>query len=181
MKSKFLSVFSVAVLALVATVPLSQAKTYSVNQFKAELKTKIGTKKGLAAANAAANFYGIVLKDAKNKKNVNSYAKVIVSFIKKPTVVPTPLQGQSVNAQIKKLTTGYFTKLKFDLNDKRFKQALDTFLKSVQPTQKTAANSQLFYNSIKVYALKKKETQANVYQYFTAITDQLNYPDPPKS
>jgi len=181
MNSKLLTTFSAVAIALIAVAPLSKAVVYSPSQFNTELKAKIGSKKGPSAYNAAANFYAKALKDKKNKKNAAKYANSIVKILKKKSVVKIALQGKSMNTQIKALLKGYFKGLKFNLDDKIYNKALDTFIKKLPTSQKTAVNSQAIYNSIKTYATKKGTPQDTVYQYYLGVASQFLLPEPPVS
>ncbi|MDD5198673.1 MAG: hypothetical protein PHC88_02635 [Terrimicrobiaceae bacterium] len=180
MNSKLLKAITAVTIALVAAAPLSFAAAVSPSQFNTQLLAKIGTKKGLAAANAAAGFYGKTLKDALNKKNAEKYAKSIVKALKKP--VPAALQGAGTNSVVKQLLAGYFTgKTKFNLNDKTYNKALNALLKGIPSSARTTPTSNAIYTSIKTFAVKKGSTQAEVFTYYQGVASKNNLPPPPVS
>lgn len=181
MNSKFLKILPVIALALVATTPLTQAKTYTPAQFNAELKKKVGTKKGAAAYNAAANFYKSALADKKNKSKAATYANYVVKLIKYPKVVPIALSGKSVNTFVAALQKGYFSAgVKYSFNDKTYSKALQVILKSLPSSQKAnSVTSQLIYNTVKSAAKKSGATDEETYQFFTK--EAKGYVEPPVS
>ncbi|MGH8047850.1 MAG: hypothetical protein ACREKL_11440 [Chthoniobacterales bacterium] len=182
MNSNFLKALPVVAIALIATAPLSQATVYSPSQFTTVLKQKVGTKTKTAAANAAANFYAKALGDKKNKKNASKYAGSIVKVVlKNKKVTPPSIAGVSVNTQVKGLLKGYFKGLKFSLTDKTYNNALNTLLKALPFSAKTAATSQAIYNSIKTVATKNGVSQEQVFQYYTGVAEKFTIPEPPVS
>lgn len=182
MNSKLLSALSMAVIAMIAAAPLSQAKTYTPAQFNKELVKQVGSKKGAAAYNKIASFYGSVIKDKTNKKNAAKYVSSMAKILKNTKVIPIALQGKSVNTQVNKLVNNYFQGTKFNINDSVYNQALKALLQTLITSQKTAVNSQLIYNTIRTYMVgKQKVPQATVYDAFKKTIKPLNIPPPPIS
>lgn len=182
MNSKFLKAFAAVAFMAVASSPLALAAAVTPSQFTTELKAKVGTKKGSSAANAAAKYYGSVLKDKLNKKNAATYAKSVISVLKKAVPLSSKLAGSSVNACLKQLLTGYFKGLKFSLTDKTYNKALTALLKGLPPTARTDITSQALYNTIKSFAEKKGSTQDQIYAYYVStVSDKTNIPPPPVS
>jgi len=182
MNSKFLKAFAAIAFLAVASSPLALAAAVSPSQFNTELKSKVGTKKGLSAANAAAKYFGATLKDKLNKKNADKYAKSVITVLKKSVPLSSAFAGSSVNACVKQLLTGYFKGLKFSLTDKTYNKALTALLKGLPPTAKTDVTSQALYNTIKSFAEKKGSTQDQVYTYYiSTVSDKTNIPPPPVS
>ncbi len=183
MNSKFLSTLSVAVVALIAATPLTQAKTYTPTQFNAELKKKVGTKKGAAAYNSMANFFGSVVKDKTNKKNTVKYINSMAKIMKDQKVIPIALQGKSVNTILSKFQTNYFVGLTYNINDATFNKGLTALIKTLAASQKSSqANSNMFYGTIKNYAVnKKKQSKQSVYNYYSAFAKKNNLKVPPTS
>jgi hypothetical protein len=180
MNSNLLKAVAAIALAVVATSPLARAAEVSVADFKTEVQAKIGTKTGLKAANAAASYYGKVLKDKDNKKNADKYAKALIKALKKPSLKGVGA-GDSVNACVKQLIKGYFKGLKLDINDKTYNKALTTILKGLPSTAKTAVTSQAIYNSIKA-GFSKSYSQDQIYSYYTAdVQSKVGNIPPPVS
>jgi hypothetical protein len=179
MNSKFLKAFAAIAFMAVASSPLALAAKVSPSQFNAELKSKVGTKKGLSAANAAAKYFGATLKDKLNKKSADKYAKSVIKVLKKSVPLSSKFASSSVNACLKQLLTGYFKGLKFNLADKTYGKAQDALLKGLPPTARTEITSQTLYNTIKTFAVKKGSTQDQVYTYYTSsVSDKFNIPPP---
>jgi hypothetical protein len=183
MNSKFLKAFAAIAFLAVASSPLALAAAVSPSQFTTELKAKVGTKKGTSAANAAAKYFGSVLKDKLNKKNAATYAKSVITVLKKAVPLSnSALAGNGVNACLKQLLTGYFKGLKFSLTDKTYNKAQTALLKGLPPGARTPLVSQALYNTIKTFALKKGSTQEQVYSYYiSTVSDKTNIPPPPES
>jgi len=181
MNSNFLKAFAALAILAIASSPVAFAAKVTPSEFDAQMKEKVGNKKGLAAANAAAGLLGKTLKDKLNKKYAEKYSKSLVKAIKKVSLKDAGA-GKSINAALKQLLTGYFKSLKFNLNDKTYVKAQAAILKGLPPSARTALNSQTFYNSIKTFALKKGNTQDQVYAFYTAtVLDKTNIPPPPVS
>jgi len=182
MNSKFLKAFAAIAFLAVASSPLALAAAVSPSQFTTTLKAKVGTKKGLSAANAAAVYFGSVLKDKLNKKNAQKYATSVIKVLKPAVPLSSKFAGSSVNACLKQLLTGYFKGLKFSLQDAIYNKALTALLKGLPPTAKTDITSQSLYNTIKTFALKKGSTQDQVYSYYiSTVSNKTNIPPPPVS
>ena len=181
MNSNLLKVLPLAVVALIATSPLSHAAKMSPSQFNAGLKAKVGTKKNAAAYNACAKFFQKALGDKKNKKFADKYAKSCVKILKKTSTVKIQLQGKAANTMVKALLGGYFKGFKFNINDSRYNKALNIIMKFPKLSQKTAVNSQAIYNTIKTYFSRKGVSQSETYSYYLGIAAANRYPDPPLS
>jgi len=165
--------------SLIVAPSVCLAKAYTPTQFKAELKLKIGPRKGLTAASAAANFYMTVLKDRKNKRYAVVFASAVVSALTKP--VPPSLRGKAVKLLTRSLLIGYFQGVRFDLHNTLFNGAFDRFLRFLPASQKTATVSQSIYTTLKSFSLQKGSTQDEVYQYYLTKTDRFNIAPPPAS
>jgi len=183
MNSKFLKAFAAIAFMAVASSPLGHAAAVSPSDFKSTLIAKVGTKKGTSASNAAAKYFGSVLKDKLNKKNADKYAKSVITVLKKAVPLSSSkLAGNSVNACLKQLLTGYFKGLKFSLTDKTYNKAQTALLKGLPPGARTPLVSQALYNTIKTFAEKKNVSQDQVYSYYIAnVSDKTNIPPPPVS
>ena len=171
-----------AFLAIALTpITTSYAAKLTPSQFKTGLKQKVGTKKGPKAYNACAKYFQKALKDKKNKKYADKYAKLCVKALKSTKVVKIALQGRAVNTLVKALLGGYFRGKKFNLADSRYNKALRVILRYPKLSQKTAINSQAIYNTIKTYATRKGVPQNTIWTYYMGVALNNRYPDPPLS
>ena len=167
MNTKFLKAVAAIAVAVVATSPLVRAAAVSPSDFKTELAAKIGTKKGTSASNAAANYFGKVLGDKANKKNADKYAKEVIKQLKKAVPLSSSaLAGNAINANVKKLISGYFKGVsKPNINDSLYNKALASLLKGLPSGAKTEPTSQALYNSV-VAGFKKSNSLSTINTYF---------------
>ncbi len=175
MKNRFLAfVLPFAIVLGISSAP-ALAKVYSPSAFRAELKLKIGKKKGSAAASAAASLLQSALSDKKNKKNVVSYTSAVNSAIKK--VVPKSQLGSATNRLVKALTVGYFKSIKFNLGDSKYTSALKKFLNALPVAQRTSTVSRQIYTSIRTAASNRGVAKNVVYSYYLKVKPG-SYPTP---
>jgi len=160
---KLFSAFTALAIAAIAFSPAAQAGKvkYSASQFTSALKTKVGTKKGPSAYNAAASLLKSALSgDPSNKKLVVSYAKAILKVCNKK-VVADPLAGKSRSAYMKALTS-YFTGLAYNPMDSKFVAAMKVFSGKLPISQQTQAIAQLIASPILAFNTKKGGSQSDI-------------------
>jgi hypothetical protein len=153
------------------------AKKYSPLEFREALKITIGSSKGASAYNKAARFFQKAIGDRKNKKYARQYAQAVVKAMRGGTV-STSLLGRATNTLTKGLIAGYFKGVPYDLNDAGFNKAFKILLRGIPLSQKTAATSQMIYNTLKTYSARKGVSQDDVFAYYQTVDVANRLPQP---
>jgi len=174
MKSLPLLALAVALFAA-ASPPSVRAASLAPRVFHARLVAQIGPHKSLAAATIAARSLGNALRAPENKGKADKYVLSVVRELIR--TVPPPRMPKATALVIQHLLSHFFTNGRaFNLEDRTFDKALANALKALPPSGRTYATTNLLFQVIKSYALKRGSTPEQADAYLSTLLDKLFIP-----